>query len=177
MGTQPPVVHLRAELRAAGYGDDEVRQLVRSGELTTVRRGAYLRGGLPDDRAVRHLAEIRAAAAQLSVDAVVSHVSAAVVRGWDVWGVALGRVRVTRARHNGGRIDPGLHVRTAPLREDELEVVDEVLVTSGARIVVDVARTVPFEQAVVVADCALAKGDVDAEALAGRLLAGGWRLV
>ena len=160
MGNSAPAVLLRAGLRAAGYDDDEVRRLVRSGELATVRRGAYVSGRLPDDNGVRHRAEIRAASRQLCPDAVISHVSGAVLRGWDVWGVPLKQIRVTRARRSGGRLDPGVHVYAAPLRADEIESVDDIPVTSAARLVTDVARTVPFEQAVVVADCALATGAV-----------------
>jgi hypothetical protein len=48
-------------------------------------------------------------------------------------------------------------------------------VTSAARTVVDVARTVPFEHAVVIADQALACGDVDIEELRVALArAQGW---
>jgi hypothetical protein len=166
MGTSAPVVHLRQGLRVAGYGDDEVRALLRRGELATVRRGAYVSGPLPDDNCVRHRAEIRAASRQLCADAVISHVSAVVLRGWDVWGLPLTQVRVTRARRSGGRLDPGVHVYAAPLRAEEIEFVDGIPVTSAARIVTDVARTVPFEQAVVVADCALATGAVTPAELA-----------
>lgn len=166
MGISAPSVHLRAGLRAAGYGDDEVRALLRRGELATVRRGAYVSGPLSDDAAVRHLAQIRAASEQLDPGAVVSHLSGAVLLGWDVWGLPLTRVQVTRHRRTGGRRDPSVHVRSAPLHVDEIEFVDGVAVTCAARIVTDVARTVPFEQAVVVADCALAKGAVNADSLA-----------
>jgi hypothetical protein len=67
---------------------------------------------------------------------------------------------VTRSRRSGGRRDPRVHVYAAPLRADEIEFIDGVPVTSAARTVTDVARTVPFEQAVVIADRALAEGAV-----------------
>ena len=41
-----------------------------------------------------------------------------------------------------------MHVHVAPLHVDEIAMVDGVVVTSMARTVVDIARTVPFEQAV-----------------------------
>ncbi len=160
------MVHMRAGLRAAGYGDDEVRALLRRGELATVRRGAYVSGPRSGDATLRHLAQIRAASEQLDPGAVVSHLSGAVLLGWDVWGLPLTRVQVTRHRRTGGRRDPSVHVRAAPLRDDEIQFVDGVAVTCAARVVTDIARTVPFEQAVVVADCALARGDVTPEALA-----------
>ena len=40
-----PVLHRAAALRAAGYGEDDIRRLLRSGVLTPVRRGG-LRGEL-----------------------------------------------------------------------------------------------------------------------------------
>lgn len=166
MRDSAPVVQLRSALRAAGYGDDEVRQRVRAGELAVVRRGAYVEGGLPDDRESRHVAAVRAASEQLCADAVFSHVSAALLRGWDVWGLPLGQVRATRSRRSGGRRDPSVHVYAAPVGADEIEMIDGIPVTGAARIVADVARTVPFEQAVVIADSALASGDVSTEELA-----------
>ena len=69
-----------------------------------------------------------------------------------------------------------MHVHVAPLHVDEIVMVDGVVVTSMARTVVDIARTVPFEQAVVVSDAALARGLVDGPALAEALLRTiGWR--
>src|SRR6185437_1511196 len=58
----------------------------------------------------------------------------------------------------GARRGSEVHVHCAPLRADEIVVVNGVVGTSLARTVVDVARAVPFEQAVVVADAALRAG-------------------
>ena len=54
---------------------------------------------------------------------------------------------------------------------DEIVIVDGIAVTSVARTVVDIARTVPFEQAVVVLDAALARGLVDGLAARGGAVA------
>jgi hypothetical protein len=132
---------------------------VRSGELTAVRRGVYVQGAQPDDAAVRHVLLVRAAVAELDGSAVVSHVSAAVMHGWSVWGLALDVVRVTRDRsRSGGRRGTRVHVHCAPLTDDEIVVVDGVACTDPARTVVDLAREAPFEQAVVCADAALRAG-------------------
>ncbi|MFC4949390.1 hypothetical protein [Pseudonocardia sp. GCM10023141] len=53
----------------------------------------------------------------------------------------------------------------ATLQADEVVQRGGLWVTSAGRTVVDVARTVPFEQAVVTADAALATGKVDRAAL------------
>ena len=71
----------RSQLLAARFSDDEVRRLVRAGRLTPLRRGVYVEGAVPDDVLARHVLQVEAALADLASDAVVSHVSAAVVHG------------------------------------------------------------------------------------------------
>lgn len=149
-------MHFRRRLLAAGYGADEVRRMVRAGSLRPIRRGAYVEGPLPDEPEARHALLVRAALEGLSPDVVVSHVSAAVLHGLPVWGIALDRVHATRDRsRTGARRSGRVHVHSAPLDPDEIVLVDGVPTTSVARTVADIARTVPFEQAVVVADAAL----------------------
>jgi hypothetical protein len=155
MGPTVPLVHLRKHLRVHGYDDRELRRLLRDGELTPIRRGAYLPGEAPDDPEVRHLAQIAAAARQLGPGAVLSHQSAAVLHGWDLWRAPLQRVQVTRSRRTGGRVDPSVHVRAAPLDRCEVVEVGGLRVTSRARTAADLARTLPAEQAVVATDSAL----------------------
>jgi len=146
----------RRDLLVAGFTADEVRQRLRSGELVGVRRGAYLPAGeFPTERVAHHVLLVRAALAELARDAVVSHVSAAVLHGLPIWATPLDRVQVTRSRRSGGRLAAALHVHAAPLDPDEVVVIGDVGVTSLARTVVDLARTLPFEQAVVIADAAL----------------------
>ena len=151
-----PVLLSRTELRAAGYSDRELRQLLRTGDLSSVRRGSYLRGAPPKDAEARHLAAARAALQHLGSDAVLSHVTAAVLHGLSVWRVPLDRVHLTRPRgRSGGRANARVHVHAAPLAAEDIGELAGMPVTSLARTVVDLARTVPFEEAVVVADAAL----------------------
>ena len=76
-----------------------------------------------------------------------------------MWGLPLDRVQVTRNRsRSGARRGSRVHVHSAPLADDEMVVVDGVVCTCLARTVVDLAREVPFEQAVVCADAALRAG-------------------
>lgn len=143
--------------------------MLRDGSLHAIRRGAYVTDA-SEDPAAQHALLVRAAMAELSPDAVVSHVSAAVLHGLRVWGVPLDRVTVTRARRrSGARAGSRVHVHCAPLDADEIVLVEGVPVTSVPRTVVDVARTVGFEAAVVVADAALEAGLVDRGALATAL--------
>lgn len=143
--------------------------MLRSGELVALRRGAYLRGEPPDDPEGRHRLLVRATLDELATDTVISHVSAAVLHLLPTWAICLDRVTVTRVRASGGRVHPRVHLRTAPLDPAEIVLVDGIATTAPGRTVVDVARSVPFEQGVVVADAALAAGLVDAGSLAAAL--------
>jgi hypothetical protein len=145
----------RAQWIAAGFSDDELRGLVRAGRLTPVRRGSYVQGGLPDDVLARHVLQIRAAVGELASDAVVSHVSAAVLHGLSIWGVRLDRVHVTRRRRSGGRCGALVHVHTAALDPLEIVMIGGLPVTSLARTIADLARMLPFGQAVVFGDSAM----------------------
>jgi len=146
----------RAGLLAEGYSERELRRMLRTGELRPVRPGAYVFGGVPPDVAARHLLQVRAACDRLSGDAVVSHVSAAVVHGLALWAVALDHVHVTRDRRSSGaRRGRRVQVHCAALDTDEVVVIGGLRVTSVERTLVDLARTVPFEQTVVAADSAL----------------------
>ena len=108
---------------------------------------------------------MRAAAGQLSTTSVFSHVSAAVLHGLPVWDVGLDRVHLTRSGRSGGHRRDGLHVHHTPLAPDEIGVVDGVAVTTPARTLTDLARTVPFEQSVAITDAALFQGLVTRDEL------------
>jgi hypothetical protein len=150
-----PDLTVRAQWLSAGFSDDELRGLVRTGRLTPVRRGAYVQGGLPEDVLARHVLQIQAAAMDLSGDSVVSHVSAAVLHGLRIWGVRLDRVHVTRRRRTGGRCEALAHVHSAALDPAEIVVIGGLPVTSLARTVADLGRMLTFEKAVVFTDSAL----------------------
>lgn len=168
-------LHRRRDLVAVGYSAEELKRARRDGELSLVRRGTYLRGPVPSRDEARHGLLVHAATKDLVAEAVVSHVSAAVLHGLPVWNVPLGRVHVTRDRGHGGRSGTRAHVHVAPLAPDERCVVGGVAVTSVARTVVDLARTAGFEQAVVIADAALCRNQVTPFDLAAALRrAAGW---
>ena len=93
--------------------------------------------------------------ATIAPDAVVSHVSAAIVHGLDVWNADLSRVHITRNRARGGGRSSGVRaVHTSPYTDEEVVDFDGVRVTALARTVADCARSLPFETAVCIADFA-----------------------
>jgi hypothetical protein len=148
-------VNLRQSLLAAGVDDRELRRRRRAGEITAVRPGAYVLDGQAQDGELRYRFAIQAAAACLGAGSVISHVSAAVLHELPLWATGLGRVHATRDRRSGARMSRLLHLHAAALEPDEVVAVDGLLVTSLPRTLVDLARTLPFEQALVPADAAL----------------------
>ncbi|WP_028937478.1 hypothetical protein [Pseudonocardia spinosispora] len=148
-------LHRRRGLLDAGFTDAELRQLRKTGELTMIRRGNYLAGPEPDDDADRHRLLVGASLGELAHGAVLSHASAAVMHGLPVWGMPLDRVSVTRDRRSGARRSARVHMHAAPLGPDDLCEMDGFSTTSIARTVLDVARSAPFEAAIVTGDAAV----------------------
>jgi hypothetical protein len=150
---------LTRSLRAQGFDSHEITRMRRRGELVTLRRGAYGRDR-PDDLTAEqaHRDLIMATIPQLSNGAAISHASAAVLHGLPTWTSSLDRVHVTRDRSGGGRRRSVVHVNGAPLRSQDLAEIDAVPVTSLARTVLDLARSLPMDQAVAAGDRALAIG-------------------
>jgi hypothetical protein len=160
----------RGRLLADGYSPAELRRDVRTGALVALRRGVYVDpAAMLQPPEVRHALAVRAAWPALVSDAVISHASAAALFGLPLWGVPLDRVHVTRVRTHGGRVDPRLHVHSARLAADEIVVLDGIALTSPPRTVVDLARSLPFEEAVSIADAALHQRLVLPEELADAL--------
>ncbi|MGY2064457.1 type IV toxin-antitoxin system AbiEi family antitoxin domain-containing protein [Blastococcus sp. SYSU DS0619] len=164
----PPLL-LRREAVAAGWSDDELGRAVRSGDLTRLRRGAYVDAIPPPASAARHRLLVRATLAALRRPAVVSHQSAAVLLGLPLWNVPLDRVHVTRRPGSWSDRSDVLSCHVARLRDDEVVDVDGVPVTDPVRTLLDLGRSQPHETAVVSIDAALHRGLLTHDALRARL--------
>ena len=154
----PALLRLRRDAVAQGFSDDELHRLVRAGQWSRLRRGAYLDGGLPSSPEERHRLLVRATVAGLRGLAVASHQSAAVLLGLPLWGVRLDQVHVTRrppAVQDSSRV---LRCHVARLPTDQVVDVDGLHVTGPERTVLDLARQHPLEPAVVSLDGALHRG-------------------
>ena len=77
------------------------------------------------------------------------------LHGLPVWGIGLDRVHLGREGTGGGPRSRHLHLHVSRLPAEEVVVVDGLAVTPVAETVCALARTVPFEPAVAVADSAL----------------------
>ncbi|MEJ3653565.1 hypothetical protein WEH80_11330 [Actinomycetes bacterium KLBMP 9759] len=107
---------------------------------------------MPESVEARHVLQVRAALNEVAAGSVISHASAAILHGLPLWSVPLDRVHLTRNRRSGARVSPLIHLHAAGLDVADVVELGGVLVTSAARTVVDLARSLPFDQAVVVAD-------------------------
>ncbi len=150
-----------------GWTDRDLRRLVRNGDLDRVRHGDYRMGAAPEFAEERHLQLVRATAERFRVGSgsSVSHASAAVLFGARVWGLDLSRVHVTRPGRSGASSSGAVHPYRAIVNDDEITEVDGIAVTTPERTILDVARSAPFTQAVVIADGLMRLGLVDPDAL------------
>ncbi|CAM3596393.1 type IV toxin-antitoxin system AbiEi family antitoxin domain-containing protein [Smaragdicoccus niigatensis] len=142
-----------------GTSDEQLQAAVAKGERVRLRNGAYALacefGELfAEDK---HRIMVVASIPRLHKDSVVSHVSAAVLHGLPLWRTDIGRVYVTRP---GSTTCETTRVKFIgqPLSSEEIVSIDGIRVTSLNRTLLDVVRTLPFEQAVVVGDAALRRG-------------------
>lgn len=127
----------------------DITKACRNGQILRLRRNVYTTPALD---------EARAAAAQ--VNGVVSHLSAAIAHGWKVK-VPPKQPMVT-VRQNAHPTDTtGIQLRYADWTADD--VVSGM--TGRVRTVIDCARSLPFDQALAVADSALRSGTVPREQL------------
>lgn len=160
---------LRKDAVTQGWSDDELARLVRARDLERLRRGAYVDGPPPEDPALRHQLLVAAAVAGLRSAAVVSHQSAAVLHGFPLWDVPVTRVHVTRRPPARTASTRWLTVHAARLADEEDTRVRGIAVTGPVRTALDLARSLPFEAAVVALDGALRAGLVSADQLRARL--------
>ena len=168
-------IHRRRDALARGLTDDQIRRMCSGGRWRRLRRGVYseeaVYAGL--DAVARHRVLAAAVLPDMAADAVVSHQSAAAIYGAPIWAAPMDRLCVTRNRRNGGRIKPDLKVHCAPI--DTVAEVGGLLLSTPARTIVDLGRTVSFESAVVAGDWLAREYGVTAADLEAELAAAGRR--
>jgi very-short-patch-repair endonuclease len=152
---------LRTELAAAGLGEKAIRSLLEDGSLVRHERGVYAPNLATS--ANPELVRIHAHnAASSGQSHVYTHTSAAHIWGLSVWH-ARPLVHVAHASRRGDRGPQGDVVRhNQRISARDIRVVDGLRVTSLERTIVDCARLLPFEQAVVIADSGLSLGPDEA---------------
>lgn len=142
-----------------------MRHAVRTGELYVVRRGVLAAPPEAVDTWDERLTLHRhgaAAAGLVYRHALVSHASAAVLRGLPVLFVP-GRPCLTAAHTHAGSV-PDVHLHRSQVSARERLRLGGIGMTSAARAAVDIARESGVAAGLVVADAALAQGaasDID----------------
>lgn len=151
-----PLVHSRRQLLARGWRERAIDAAIRGGRLRLIRRGWYMAADewaelWPESA---HLAHVLAVARESRGNAVISHLSAAVLWGLPVYRSSMPRVQMIvppSARISSG---PDVLRHIASLEPDDVVIRQGIRCTSLRRTVFDVLRTVSREAAVVCADAA-----------------------
>jgi hypothetical protein len=160
----PDDVVLTHEYLDQGYESSDLRRMARSGEVVRVRRGAYAEPLVGDaDPRLEHLRLVRATARRCSVDAVVSHMSAAAVHDLPLWTNRLTHAHLTRDQSGGSKRRRYVEIHGVPLPPSEVTTVAGISVTTLARTVLDLSCVLPMRQAVPIGDAALRRGLTRAE--------------
>ena len=162
-----------AQWRSAGLSPAKMRALVRHGYLVQVRRGTFATrpaiAATENDLRRAHALQVAAVRASVGRDAVGSHHSAALIHGFELlkWpSPQLVTLTCRPPMRRSSRVRAGLLFRGAELPDGHVTKACGTKVTTPARTLIDLARTLPFMESVVVADSALRTGKTTKEELA-----------
>jgi very-short-patch-repair endonuclease len=148
-----------AELIASGWRHDQIVACARRGDLLSVRRGVYADGArgrkLLTFTDGDQLLAVAGASAVAGPGAVVSHQSAAYLHKIALVGRPNPAVHLTRPPGAGWHGATGIRLHSAALPTQHVTSHLEIPLTTAARTVVDLARTLPFRAGVVAADSVL----------------------
>lgn len=148
--------------QARGVSRQRLRVLARSGDLVPLRRGVYATRSAvrwaQDDLVRRHVLCLLAARAAVGRHAVASHQSAAVLHRVDLLkappqDTATLTLPPDRAWNRAKTSNLVFHA--ADLPKEQVVTLYGLPLTTAARTIADLARALPFTDAVVAADCAL----------------------
>ena len=150
----------RADLLAAGGSSRKIGAQVARGDLVRIGRGYYATADLTERMRLlsfgEHFLRAYAIVGALGSGTVASHRTAGYIHGLDLLTEPGATVTVTRpADHHSHSAKPGVHLYVARLPGRHVFERFALPITTVARTVVDLARTAPFREGVVVADCAL----------------------
>ena len=150
-------VFSRAQVLALGETDRTLARAVRAGDVVRLRHGAYVRAvdlAAVDERGW-HLLLARAVLSRLPGRVALAGPSAALARGFAVWGHDLSKVHVVRLDAGSGRHESGVVHHRVAAGEVDVELVDGLLAVDPRNAVWQVALLSSVESTVVTADSAL----------------------
>lgn len=129
----------RSDARDCGYSEKAMAEAARCKLWHRIRRGYYTFSVLwaAMDEVARHRVRSAAALHSLGDAVVLSHVSASVAHGLDIWGIRLDRVHVTRLDGGAGRIEGDVVHHVGAVAEDDVMERDGHLVMRPARAAIE----------------------------------------
>jgi predicted transcriptional regulator of viral defense system len=164
--------------RVHGVSKQLLRSLARAGDLVPLRRGVYATKSAMrwagEDGVRRHVLHVLAARSAVGRHAVVSYHSAAILHRIDLLKtppVDVAALTVPPQRTWNRARPANIVFHSAELPKEHVTRLYGLPVTTAARTVADLARTLPFTDAVVAADSALREEQVTKPAL-HKVLAG-----
>ncbi|MEO5711444.1 MAG: hypothetical protein ABIQ59_16675 [Nocardioidaceae bacterium] len=166
----------RQDAFGTGCDDKSIRRALKARLWHRIRAGVYTFPDLwPDHPDERHRITGRAVARRFGDSVALSHTTAALAHGLDVWGADLGDVHVTRLDGGAGRTEAGVvHHEGMTLPADLVDLAGH-RVMGAIRAAVETASLVSTEAGVVVLDSLLRKTDaVPEELLAAHTLMESW---
>ncbi|HEV2796695.1 MAG TPA: hypothetical protein VGV65_03675 [Nocardioides sp.] len=146
------VVRLRRQLIADGMTDTQIATLVRAKVLKRVRYGAFVDHAVWDalDPEDRHRVLARAVLATAHTSTALTHASSIIERRIPLWGFPLDVVHTTRiAPERAGRRKADWVPHRGLLREDDLEELNGVIVSSAARAAFELTTISDVERSLV----------------------------
>ena len=140
-----------------GAPDRSLRRRAAHGDLIRIAPGVFAPAGQWErlDSLAQHRTLVLATADRLVTPVVFSHHAAAALWGIRILGRWPATVDVTLERASGGRSDGLLRRHCTGLERTDVTALGRLAVTSPAQTVVDLARVLPFADAVVAMDSAL----------------------
>ncbi len=129
----------RQEARDCGYRGSAIDAAVRTGVWRRFRRGFYTFEDLwaAMDDVERHRIRCLAVMRSLGPKVALSHVSAAVMHGVDIWGIDLSRVHVTRLDGAAGRSEGDVLHHEGFCVKDDLVTRDGLLLVKPERAAIE----------------------------------------
>jgi hypothetical protein len=142
----------RPEILAAGYDDNYITRMVRSGFWHRVRNGAFVATSEWDklDEVGRHRVRSRAVLRKSRSEGVLSHQSALAELRVPFWDLPLDDVHLTRFDQRAGRREAGVCQHRGRLLVGDVTHRNGVRVTSPVRTALDVMATTDTEHGLVV---------------------------
>jgi len=169
-----PRVMLRRELIAAGWRDRGIATMVRHGDWTRIRTGAYVESSRWNDlgKVDKHRTRARAVLAQAKTELVFSHTTGLCELGIEPWDLSLDQVHVTRPDGRAGRAEAGVRQHCGVVGPLDTQVTTGVTTMVPARIGLEITMIADLEHGLVAMNQILHAGlaeKAEVAALAGRM--------